>query len=311
MPMVRAMRLLNAVEAGTLSGTQLETLLTNDPGRLAELNVLMGMRGQARRMAASSTAMTAVTASSLAMGALVEAREGMDAVAASNIAMPLLVASSAAMSAVSASNTASSAISAKTTASMLVLGGSFSVGAYLNRLRIIEGASTDTGLAAQATMTAVAASGSVMPVVAASNSVMTLIAASSTAKMAVFNSDIALNSIKASAIAMAAMRAAASYIVGANQSNGGGAVVITGPNSAGSYIMLGYSKNTTGGQGITTFTTRRSGSSIATNAASITNPASQAGADVDIALPLISPFKSTADNSSIYTWYFGMLRCDV
>ena len=56
MPMVRAMRMLNAVEAGTLTGAQLQTLLTADPGRLAELNVLLGMRGQARRMAAMALA---------------------------------------------------------------------------------------------------------------------------------------------------------------------------------------------------------------------------------------------------------------
>lgn len=43
MPMVRAMRLLNAIEAGTLTGTQLEDLLVADPGRLAELNVLLSL----------------------------------------------------------------------------------------------------------------------------------------------------------------------------------------------------------------------------------------------------------------------------
>lgn len=70
MSMVRAMRMLNAIEAGTLSGAQLETLLTADPGRLAEFNVLLGMRGQARRMVASSTAMTAVWASNTASDAV-------------------------------------------------------------------------------------------------------------------------------------------------------------------------------------------------------------------------------------------------
>ena len=54
MPMVRAMRTLNAIEAGTLTGAQLQTLLTSDPGRLAELSQLLTLRGQTRRMAASS-----------------------------------------------------------------------------------------------------------------------------------------------------------------------------------------------------------------------------------------------------------------
>ena len=106
MPMVRAMRMLNAVEAGTLSGTQLETLLIADPGRLAEFAVLLGMRGQTRRIAASSTAMTAVIASSTAM----------TAVAASSTAMTAVIASSTARAAIYNSDTALGAIAASTTA---------------------------------------------------------------------------------------------------------------------------------------------------------------------------------------------------
>ena len=110
MPMVRAMRMLNAVEAGTTSGAQLEALLIADPGRLAELNVLLGMRGQARRVAASSTAMAAVIASSTAMAA----------VAASSTAMTAVAASSTAMAAVWASNTATDAVFASATARLAV-----------------------------------------------------------------------------------------------------------------------------------------------------------------------------------------------
>ena len=108
--MVRAMRMLNAVEAGTTSGAQLEALLIADPGRLAELNVLLGMRGQARRVAASSTAMAAVIASSTAMAA----------VAASSTAMTAVAASSTAMAAVWASNTATDAVFASATARLAV-----------------------------------------------------------------------------------------------------------------------------------------------------------------------------------------------
>ena len=106
MPMIRAMRLLNAVEAGTTTGAQLETLLTADPGRLAEFNVLLGMRGQTRRMAASSTAMAAVAASSTAMAAVIASSTAMAAVAASSTAMAAVIASSTAMAAVIASKTA-------------------------------------------------------------------------------------------------------------------------------------------------------------------------------------------------------------
>ena len=119
MPMIRAMRLLNAVEAGTTSGAQLQTLLA-DPGRLAEFNVLMGMRGQTRRMAASSTAMAAVIASSTAMAAVIASSTAMAAVAASSTAMTAAAASSTAMTAVWASNTATDAVFASATARLAI-----------------------------------------------------------------------------------------------------------------------------------------------------------------------------------------------
>ena len=110
MPMIRAMRLLNAVEVGTTSGAQLQTLLNADSGRLAEFNVLLGMRGQTRRMAASSTAMAAVAASSTAMAAVAASSTAMAAVIASSTAMAAVIASSTAMAAVAASSTARAAI---------------------------------------------------------------------------------------------------------------------------------------------------------------------------------------------------------
>jgi hypothetical protein len=118
--MIRAMRLLNAIEAGTTSGAQLQTLIAADPGRLAELNVLLGMRGQARRMAASSTAMDAVIASSTAMAA----------VAASSTAMAAVAASSTAMTAVAASNTASDAVFTSATARLAIYNSDIALSAF-------------------------------------------------------------------------------------------------------------------------------------------------------------------------------------
>ena len=282
MPMIRAMRLLNAVEAGTTSGAQLETLLA-DPGRLAEFSVLLAMRGQTRRMAASSTAMAAVIASSTAM----------TAVAASSTAMTAVAASSTAMAAVNANDQA---------VRIWMLAGTDQVWSNFASVAAVAASST--------AMAAVIASSTAMTAVAASSTAMTAVAASSTAKMAVFNSDTALNAIAASATAMAAMRAAAGYIVGANSANTI-PVAISGPNAAGSYIMLGYSKNNPVSQGISLFSTRRSGSAIATSAAAITNTSSTDGADVNIALPLVAPFQSTATTVYGAVWYFGMLRCDV
>jgi hypothetical protein len=53
MSTLRAIRLLNSVEAGITNSAALQTIL-GDSGRLSEFSVLMSMRGQARRMAAST-----------------------------------------------------------------------------------------------------------------------------------------------------------------------------------------------------------------------------------------------------------------
>jgi hypothetical protein len=53
MSTLRAIRLLNSVEAALTDSTALQTILS-DSGRLSEFSVLMSMRGQARRMAAST-----------------------------------------------------------------------------------------------------------------------------------------------------------------------------------------------------------------------------------------------------------------
>lgn len=87
MPMVRAMRLLNAVEAGTTTGSQLDALLLADPGRLSDWATLLVLPGQCTRMAASSTAMTAVAASSTAKMACFNSDTALNAIAASSTAM--------------------------------------------------------------------------------------------------------------------------------------------------------------------------------------------------------------------------------
>jgi hypothetical protein len=66
MPMLRAVRLLQSVEAGITLGPALETLLA-DPGRVSDLSNLLGMREQVRRMANSDVTMTAIIASPIAI----------------------------------------------------------------------------------------------------------------------------------------------------------------------------------------------------------------------------------------------------
>lgn len=99
MPMVRAIRMLNAMEAGLLSGSQLESLIATDPSRGGELNVLMNMRGQYRRMLSSNTTVASLAGSATALRmamaidpiavklALYESDEALAAVLASSSSM--------------------------------------------------------------------------------------------------------------------------------------------------------------------------------------------------------------------------------
>lgn len=129
MPMLRAIRTLNNLEAGTLSGAALQTLLA-DTGRLGDFVSLVTQRGHARRLAASSTAMTAVAASSTAMAAVIASSTAMTAVTASSTAMTAVAASSTAMGlvvnsltmlpAIGASNNALAAVFASSTARVAV-----------------------------------------------------------------------------------------------------------------------------------------------------------------------------------------------
>jgi hypothetical protein len=69
MPALRAIRLLNAVENGTVTGAQLQTTLS-DGGRLGEFKVLLTMRGTTRRIASNATTMTAILGSSAAINTI-------------------------------------------------------------------------------------------------------------------------------------------------------------------------------------------------------------------------------------------------
>jgi hypothetical protein len=69
MSSLRALRLLNSVEAGITDSTELNELLS-DSGRLSEFSVLMSMRGQARRMAASTVTVDAFINSPIAVNAV-------------------------------------------------------------------------------------------------------------------------------------------------------------------------------------------------------------------------------------------------
>lgn len=85
MPSLRAIRLLNAVEAGTTNGTQFQNYLT-DAGRLAEFNVLLSMRGSTRRIASNPTTMGAVVISPAAINAIFGAASASNSTASQAVA---------------------------------------------------------------------------------------------------------------------------------------------------------------------------------------------------------------------------------
>lgn len=69
MPMLRAMRLLNSIEAGTTNAAALQTLLA-DAGRLSEWSALLSSRALSRRLLSSTVALDAVVGSARALGAV-------------------------------------------------------------------------------------------------------------------------------------------------------------------------------------------------------------------------------------------------
>ena len=79
---LRPLRLLNAVENGTVLGAELNTYLT-DAGRLAEFTVLFSQRGQAKRISNGQTTMTAMVSSPIAINAaIVQATNSNDTIIA-------------------------------------------------------------------------------------------------------------------------------------------------------------------------------------------------------------------------------------
>jgi hypothetical protein len=147
--------------------------------------------------------------------------------------------------------------------------------------------------------------------VAASSTAMTAVAASSTAKMAVYNSDTALAAIQASATALTAMRAGSGYIATSGFAATGSAANITGLNAAGSYILLGMSSSNAGGSGQSISVTTRRAGSTRTNSGFTAPSNSTVPTTVNIATPIAAPFTFTSSDAAGYTWYFGLIRCDI
>jgi len=109
MPLLRAMRLLNGLDAGTITGAMLETKL-QDKSVLAELNMVLDIRSQAKRISKSSNAMTAVASSSTAMTAVSASSTAMTAVRGSKTALTAIWGSETALTAIRNNSTAISTL---------------------------------------------------------------------------------------------------------------------------------------------------------------------------------------------------------
>lgn len=91
MSTLRSLRLLGAVEAGTVNSTQLQTYLT-DAGRASEFSALLTSRGQSRRMAGSPLTMATIVSSPAAVNIIFKS-----ATTATSIACQAVVSSQIAM----------------------------------------------------------------------------------------------------------------------------------------------------------------------------------------------------------------------
>lgn len=109
MPALRAIRLLQSVEAGTTLGAAFETYL-QDNGRLGEFNWLLSLRGHTKRIANNQLVLDAILLSPKAINSVFTT-----ASASNNTAAGAMVASPAAMTSLSGSSAALTAIFENTT----------------------------------------------------------------------------------------------------------------------------------------------------------------------------------------------------
>lgn len=193
MPTLRALRLLNAVEAGTVTGTQLQTYLT-DTGRVSEFSSLLSSRGQSRRMAGSTLTMAAIASSLAATNIVFKA-----ATTATSAACQAVVASPIAMVAVAASVPSLNVLGANS-----VSWGLFNTSAYYetNIKTVIANfagvtpanyATIDALIADSVSMAAIAAAPYAMNAVVASSNTTTLMATSSAAMALVASNAVAID----------------------------------------------------------------------------------------------------------------------
>ena len=202
MPTLRALRLLNAVEAGTVTGTQLQTYLS-DTGRASEFSSLLSSRGQSRRMAGSTLTMTAIAASLNASNIVFKAATTSTCAACQGV-----VASPIAMAAVAASIPSLSVLAANPVSWALFNSSSY----YEPNIKVVVAnyagvtpanyASVDALIADSVSMAAIAAAPNAMAAVVASPNATTLMSANSAAMALVASNAVAIEIVAKQTAAM-------------------------------------------------------------------------------------------------------------
>jgi len=294
MGILNGIGIVNSLLAGTLSGAALQTYLGTG-SNYASFVQAINSRSQARAIAESPTAMAAVAQSAKAMNAL----------CIGTVPRAIMVASAYATTAIAGTSIATAKYA------LAVVG--IDPAGFADMTAVAASSTAMNAVIASSTaMNAVAASSTAMTAVAASSTAMNAVIASSTAKMACYNADTALNAFAASGTAMAALRAAGQYTLVGPFNASTSPVTITGPNAAGSYILLGVSSSDAGGTGQTiSVATRRAGSSVANTGLTVGATNASNAQTTTNAIPVATPFTFTASTDIGYTWYFGILRCDV
>lgn len=192
MSTLRSLRLLGAVEAGTVTGTQLQTYLT-DAGRNAEFAVLLSNRGQSRRMAGSALTMTAITTSQNAINTVFQA-----ATALTNAACTAVVASATAMNTV-ATNTPSLNVLA---ANPIAWGLFRASGYYETNVRTVIANYAGVNPVSYPTVTALMADSSAVSAIAASAYAMSAVVASPATTTLMAGSSVSMALVAANSVAI-------------------------------------------------------------------------------------------------------------
>lgn len=195
MSTLRSLRLLGAVEAGTVSGAQLQTYLT-DPGRSSEFSVLLASRGQSRRMAASSLTMAAIVGSSVAINIVFQA-----ATSVTSAACQAVVSSSIAMYAVANDTQSLTVLAANPVAWNLFNTSPYyetnvrTIVARYAGVNPVNYPTIDSLIADSVSMSDIAVSPYAMAAVVASPATTTLMAASSVAMSLVASNTVAITTV--------------------------------------------------------------------------------------------------------------------